>query len=800
MIGTKVGHYEIVERLGAGGMGVVYRARDTRLDRPAALKALPAELTSNADSLRRFEREAKALAALNHPNIVTVYSIEESEGAYFLAMELVEGRTLAERIPERGMSVAAIFEVATALADALAAAHEKGIVHRDLKPANVMVTSEGRVKVLDFGLARRLPEALPAPTAPTRSLPLTREGTLLGTAPYMSPEQVRGEEADARSDIFALGTVLHEMATGRRPFTGESSVELFHSILTAHPRPIDEQRPELPHHLARIIGRCLEKEPRRRYQSALDVRNELDGLAREVESATHSPTARAKTPLASRPPWRRWVWIAAGLGLAAATIGAWLVVGRAAERPAGAGADEPAAIRSLAVLPFTNLMNDPEQVYFVDGVQEALITDLSKIASLRVISRTSTMRYRGTEKPLPEIAQELGVDALIEGSVLRAGESVRITAQLIRGDTDEHLWAESYDRDLRDVLSLLSEVAGRIADAIELKLAPEVGARLAPRRAVDPDVLEVYLRGRHELNRLSREGLSRARELGRRTVELDPDWAEGHVLVAASNVLLRALGGLAAEETVPEARAAAQRALELDPGLSEAHNALGWLRLYVDWDWEGAATSFRRALELNPNDAFARHGYGDYLCAMGRAEEGLAQVELGRKADPLNHATVMPALYHHLLARRYEEAIVAAHAAEQLFPDSRAPRNAISLSHWFLGRRQEAMADWIADLRERDEEAANGVERALRASGVEVALGRLAGHYDGLGRAGRQGASNVAGWQALAGDVERAFEWLERAYEQRTSNLFLIRTQPQFDGLRSDSRYRDLMSRLDLEP
>jgi TolB-like protein/predicted Ser/Thr protein kinase len=449
--GGRLGPYEVLGPLGAGGMGEVYLARDTKLRREVALKVLPPEIEGDADRRARFEREARAVAALNHPNIVTVHAIEEHDGRQVIVMERVEGRPLSAVLGPGGLPLARVLEIAEAVADALAAAHEKGVVHRDLKPANVMLTEEGRVKVLDFGLAKQLAplEALDS-TAPTETR--TTEGQVVGTVPYMAPEQLRGERVDARADIFALGVMLYEMVTGARPFQGASSADLVSAILREEPAPLAVARPDLPPRFVRLVTRCLEKDARRRLQSALDLRHELRDLADELREAPRTPAGpggEARPPVAARR--RPWLWWALA-GLAAlAAVGLWQLPRLRSLAPGPGGTP---GIRSIAVLPFDNLTHDPSQDYFVDGLHDALITELAKLGCFGVTSRNSVLRFKGKALPMKDVARELGVDALMEGSVLRTGSRLRITAQLIRGTTDEHLWAESYDRDIGDVLAL----------------------------------------------------------------------------------------------------------------------------------------------------------------------------------------------------------------------------------------------------------------------------------------------------------------------------------------------------------
>jgi len=668
LIGRTLGHYRIVDKIGEGGMGLVYRAEDTTLKRQVALKVLPADFTSNQERLERFQREAETLAALDHPNIVTIHTVEEIDGVHFLTMQLVHGRPLSELIPKSGMPLERLFELAIPLADALAAAHENGVIHRDLKPANIMATSEGRLKVLDFGLAKLRQEVPPAEATELPTEPLTQEGRVVGTAPYMSPEQLEGKALDARTDIFSLGVVLYEMALGQRPFSGESSVSLISSILKETPRTVDTLRGDLPHHLGRIIAHCLEKDPRRRYQSAIDVRNELDGLRKEIDSGTLSVSRESVERDVG--PSRLWWWVAGStIALLAATLVGVQIFGRDREEPPTA---EPPPVDSLAVLPFDNLMGDLDQEYFVDGMHDALISELAQIDALAVISRQSVLRYRDTDKTIPEIAQELGVSGVVEGSVFRADGMVRITAQLIGViPTERHLWAESYERDLQDVLSLQREVAQAIATQVNVTLTSAEQARFDRGRRVEPEAYDYYLRGNQYFNRgLGGPDILIAVEMYELAVARDPIFALAQAALAKAQArMVFQQYDDPTDDRAGKSLSAAERALALDPDLPEARAALGWYYYWVPGNYDRALEEFTIASRGQPHNS-------DLLLAMGLAKRrqgkwgpALADLLSAFELDPMSNEKAAEVGISYFFSRRYEGAADYFEQAIRIAPD-----------------------------------------------------------------------------------------------------------------------------------
>lgn len=759
LIGRTLAHYRITAAIGAGGMGEVYRATDTKLGRDVALKVLPAEMASSPERLARFQQEARAVAALNHPQIVTLYSVEESEGVHFLTMELVEGQPLDRQIPDNGLPVERVLEIATALADALAAAHDKGIVHRDLKPANVMLNRDGRVKVLDFGLAKITAREGTKPSDSLLSTAMkTRAGLVMGTVPYMSPEQVQGQPLDHRTDIFSLGVMLYEMASGRRPFQGSSSAELASAILRDTPPLLGELRTDVPADLERIARRCLEKHPRRRFQSALDVHNELEELLKESQGSRGPTNSGAAAPLTATSK----------------------------------------RISAIAVLPLSNLSHEPEEEYFADGMTDALITDLAKVGRLKVISRGSVMHYKGTTKPLSQIASELNVDAVVEGSVFRAGDRVRISAQLIRTATDEHMWAERYERKLEDILALQDQLARAIAREVDAVLQVPYGAVRSVPRKVDPEVYLLDLRGRHANEKRNESGFRTGVEVFQQAIDRDPTYAPAYAGLAESLSMLANYGIVAPPEVMPRILAAAQKALDLDESSADAHRVLAFVRWQFEFAWHEAMIEYERALELGPNSALTNYWFGIFLAVIGFFDRAHVLLKRAQKLDPLS--LVIPAVqgWTYFFARRFEEAIP--YYRKVLAVDSNH-----YLTLWFLG-------ETLVELGNYDEGIA-ALDKALALSGR---ISRLLGYVGyAYGRAGRgdDARKMLAELEARErsqyvppyfpalvhcglDETEQAIDRLEQAYDVRDTMIRDLKADPHWDRLRSETRFEVLMRKM----
>ncbi len=772
-------------------MGEVYRARDSRLGREVAIKVLPANVAKDPEALSRFEREARAVAALSHPNILAIHDFGVEGTISYSVTELLEGETLRARIARSALPWRKAAEISIGIADGLSAAHSKGITHRDLKPANIFVTSDGQVKILDFGLARM--EPVPPPqdqTLTPAELLETEPGRVMGTAAYMSPEQVRGTPGDARSDIFSFGCVLYEMVTGRRAFSGQTGVETMTAILTEDPPEITESGKNLPLDLEGVVRHCLEKNPEERFQSARDLAFDLRAILTSSASSKRSPLAW--TP---RPRAKLW-FLAAGLaGLTLLALLLWRNRGGLRKGVLG-----PSRIEAVAVLPLQNLSRDPEQEYFADGMTEALIADLAKIAALRVISRTSVMQYKGTKKPLPEIARELNVHAVVEGAVLRSGDRVRITAQLIEATTDRHLWAESYERDFRDILALQSEVARAIASEIKIKVTPQEQARLAQTRPVNPGAYEAYLKGSYYSNKRTEEAITKAIEYFEKAVEKDPGYALAYAGLADSYSLLVRYGAVQPREAMPKAKVAAQKALQFDDTLAEAHTSLAYASLHHDWNWKAAEQQFKRAIELTPNYATAHQWYARYLTAMGRFEEAIRQVQRARELEPLSLIINSAVGYAYYFARQYDRAIEESRKALEMEPN-------FSRTHWNLGLAYEQKGMF--------EPAIAEFQQAIALSGESPVIQAALAHAYAV--AGKRGEAQkaldglkelssrryvpsypIAGIYAGLGDRDQAFRWLEKAYEERDNGLPYLKVDPILDVLRRDERFAALVRRVGL--
>lgn len=800
MIGRSILHYNIIEELGSGGMGKIYKAKDTRLERIVAIKFLPHYISIDPDQRIRFQREAMAAASLNHPNIAAIYNLEEVDDLIFMVLEFIDGQDLrkilddASGIPSTPkLSIGVILRYAIKIVQGLEAAHAKGIVHRDIKPENIMVTTEGQVKITDFGLAKM-----------TGSELLTKTGTIMGTVAYMSPEQLSNKPVDLRTDIWSWGVMLYEMISGERPFAGHYEQSIIYSIINENPKPLQSRYPGIPLKLEEVINKTMAKNPDNRYSNCKQLLNDLQicisktvkrNTAHTLEVDTE-PKITTITPkkipgiaggyVKLIPTIRKLLWKIVIVILLLVAFSTYVILQKSTSKETNN--------KKIAVLPFININNDPADEYFSDGIMEDILTQLVKIGDLKVISRTTMMSYKNSNKTLREISQELDADIVLEGSVRRDAKQLRISAQLIDASTDEHLWAETYDNELKEVLTIQSEIAQKIAEALHTKLSPAEKDRLMAPAILNVEAYNFILKGSYYLGQGSREDVEKAIDQIKQALSLEGNNARAWAQLATAFARQADLGAVSTEEGYSKARLAAEKALELDDQLAQGYTIMGWIKRSFDWDWVGAEAECRKALELAPGDVTVIRNMANLEKSLGRFDQAITLMRKASELDPKKVPIYTSLGLMSMYANRLEEAATAYKKAIELNPQYPPAHTFLGLVYLLQGKSDKA----IAEIQHESDEGwrlyglAQAYYGAKRMAQADGALNSLVSIY------GSESAYQVAEVYAYRGEIDSTFEWLEKAYAFRDGGLSELKGDPFMKNIESDQRYVAFLKKMKL--